>query len=191
MFNAKTKEHSPVVHSLLGKGTLWKGEIHTGEHSLRIEGTVEGTIHSEGEVTIAPSGLVNGTIHAKHMIATGRAKGVFKILECLEIHGTGCVEGDVEVGSLVVDEGGTLQGTCTRRGMNKPENLAHKPEDKAEAKPETRPEKPKSEIKKNGAGAHGPLHVAIPAHGGSEPKNQNENAVLVGAGANGKGDERS
>ncbi|MDE3246716.1 MAG: polymer-forming cytoskeletal protein [Acidobacteriota bacterium] len=191
MFNAKTKEHSPVVHSLLGKGTLWKGEIHTGEHSLRIEGTVEGTIHSEGEVTIAPSGLVNGTIHAKHMIATGRAKGVFKILECLEIHGTGCVEGDVEVGSLVVDEGGTLQGTCTRRGMNKPENLPHKPEDKAEAKPETRPEKPKSELKKNGAGTHGPLHVTIPAHGGSEPKIQNETSVLVGAGANGKGDERS
>lgn len=188
MFNStKRSEHSPVVHSLLGKGTLWKGDIHTGEHSLRIEGTVEGTIHSEGEVTIAPSGLVNGTIHAKHMIATGMAKGVFKILECLEIHGTGCVEGDVEMGSLVVDEGGTLQGTCTRRGMNKPENLAQK----GEAKPETRPEKPKSEIKKNGAAAHGPLHVTIPARDASEPKHQDENAVLVGAGANGKGDEHS
>ena len=187
MFINKTKEHSPVVHSLLGKGTLWKGEIHTGEHSLRIEGTVEGAIHSEGEVTIAPSGLVNGTIHAKHMIATGKAKGVFKILECLEIHGTGCVEGDVEVGSLVVDEGGTLQGTCTRRGMNKPENLAHKPEDKAEIKAE----KPKDAAKKNGAIAHAPVHVTLPLHTNSEQKSDEDNAVLVGAGANGKGNERS
>jgi cytoskeletal protein CcmA (bactofilin family) len=38
-----------------------------------------------------------------------------KITDCLEIHGTGFVEGDVEVGSLVVDEGGMLQGVCVRR----------------------------------------------------------------------------
>lgn len=59
---------------------------------------------------------MNGTIHAKHLIVTGKADGVFRIEQCLEIHGTGCVEGDVEVGALVVDEGGILQGTCVRRG---------------------------------------------------------------------------
>lgn len=116
MFEKKTNGQVPACHTLLGKGTLWKGEIHTGGTSLRIEGTVEGSIHSEGEVTIAPSGVVNGTIHAKHLIVTGKAEGVFRIEQCLEIHGTGCVEGDVEVGALVVDEGGILQGTCVRRG---------------------------------------------------------------------------
>ncbi len=114
---AKTKgPASQAVHTLLGKGTLWKGEVHAGPNPLRIEGTVEGTIQSEGEVTVAPTGVVNGTIHAKHLIVTGRIEGVFKVAECLEIHGTGWVEGEVEVGSLVVDEGGTLQGTCTRKG---------------------------------------------------------------------------
>lgn len=119
MFDAPKKktDGSQAVHSLLGKGTLWKGEIHCGQHSLRVEGTVEGTVHSEGEVVIAPSGLVNGTVNAKHMVVTGRAEGLFRIAECLEIHGTGTVEGDVEVGSLVVDEGGTLQGTCIRKGF--------------------------------------------------------------------------
>ncbi|MBI4913289.1 MAG: polymer-forming cytoskeletal protein [Acidobacteria bacterium] len=116
MFEKKTNGQVPACHTLLGKGTLWKGEVHAGATSLRIEGTVEGTVHSEGEVTIAPSGLVTGTVHAKHLIVTGKAEGLFKIEQCLEIHGTGCVEGDVEVGSLVVDEGGTLQGTCVRRG---------------------------------------------------------------------------
>ena len=184
MFTKKNKEHSPVVHSLLGKGTLWKGEIHTGEHSLRIEGTVEGVIHSEGEVTIAPTGLVNGTIYAKHMIATGRAKGVFKILECLEIHGTGCVEGDVEVGILVVDEGGTLQGTCTRRGMKKPENLAPKQEIKAD--------KSEPNAKKNDVMDPGLVKVTIPSHSTSEHKvNQGDDLLLlVGAGTQGKGNER-
>lgn len=116
MFEKKTNGQVPACHTLLGKGTLWKGDIHTAATSLRVEGTVEGTIHSEGEVTIAPPGVVRGTIHAKHLIVTGHAEGVFRIEQCLEIHGTGCVEGDVEVGALVVDEGGILQGTCVRRG---------------------------------------------------------------------------
>ncbi len=108
-------EPAPAIHSLLGKDVLLKGEIHTGGRSFRIEGTVEGTIHSVGEVSIAPGGLVTGTILAKHLVVTGRALGVMKISDCLEIHGTGYVEGEVEVGSLVVDEGGTLQGVCVRR----------------------------------------------------------------------------
>lgn len=116
MFEKKTNGQVPACHTLLGKGTRWKGDVHTGTTSLRVEGSIEGTIHSEGEVTIAPSGVVNGTIKAKHLIVTGKAEGVFRIEQCLEIHGTGCVEGDVEVGALVVDEGGILQGTCVRRG---------------------------------------------------------------------------
>lgn len=112
--NPKPKA-APAIHTLLGKDTLWKGEIHCGAQSLRIEGRLEGSIHSTGEVTVAPTGFVEGTIHAKHLIVTGKVKGMVKIAECLEIHGTGLVEGEAEVGSLVVDEGGTLEGHCTRR----------------------------------------------------------------------------
>lgn len=113
--NNKRPDAAPAIHSLLGKDVTLTGEIHTGDRSLRIEGTVDGTIHSTGEVSIAPGGLVKGTVFAKHLIVTGRAEGIMKISECLEIHGTGYVEGDVEVGSLVVDEGGTLQGVCVRK----------------------------------------------------------------------------
>jgi len=131
MFSSKKRpEQAQAVHTLLGKGTLWKGEIHAGQNSLRIEGNVEGNIQSEGEVTIAPSGDVKGTIEAKHLIVTGRVLGTFKIQECLEIHGTGYVEGEVEVGSLVVDEGGTLQGNCTRRGVERLEKAEEREKDR-------------------------------------------------------------
>ncbi len=114
--NKKSKpESAPAIHSLLGKDVTFTGEIHTGNHSLRIEGTVDGTIHSTGEISIAPGGLVKGTVFAKNLVVTGRAEGTMKITDCLEIHGTGYVEGDVEVGALVVDEGGTLQGVCVRK----------------------------------------------------------------------------
>jgi cytoskeletal protein CcmA (bactofilin family) len=108
-------ESASAIHSLLGKDVTFTGEIHTGAQSFRVEGVVEGTIHSTGEVSIAPGGVVKGTVFAKHLVVTGRAEGTMKITDCLEIHGTGYVEGDVEVGSLVVDEGGTLQGVCVRK----------------------------------------------------------------------------
>jgi len=136
----KRPDSVQAIHTLLGKGTIWKGEIHSGPNSLRIEGSVEGTIHSEGEVTIAPTGYMKGTIHAKHLIVTGKVEGVFKIAECLEIHGTGWVEGEVEVGSLVVDEGGTLQGSCTRRGASKPKETAKEAVAGTPAKSGSKPE---------------------------------------------------
>jgi cytoskeletal protein CcmA (bactofilin family) len=119
-------EPAPAIHSLLGKEVLFKGEVHTGTRSFRVEGTVEGTIHSTGEVSIAPGGRVKGTIFAKHLVVTGRAEGTMKISDCLEIHGTGFVEGDVEVGSLVVDEGGTLQGVCVRKDQTLGHDVAAK-----------------------------------------------------------------
>jgi cytoskeletal protein CcmA (bactofilin family) len=135
MFSSKKRHDSAqAIHTLLGKGTTWKGEIQAGQNSLRIEGNVEGTIQSDGEVTIAPTGEVRGTIEAKHLIVTGRVLGVFKIKECLEIHGTGYVEGEVEVGSLVVDEGGTLQGNCTRRGVEKLEKVEDREKEKEKDK---------------------------------------------------------
>jgi len=117
-------EPAPAVHSILGKDMTFKGEILAGTKSLRVEGMLEGTIQSEGEVISAPTGLVTGTVRAKHLVVTGKVKGTVKTTECLEIHGTGFVEGDVEVGRLVVDEGGILQGTCVRRDDHKHAEVA-------------------------------------------------------------------
>lgn len=78
---------------------------------------------------MAPTGLVTGTLKAKHLIVTGKVRGVVDVQECLEIHGTGCVEGEVTSGALVVDEGGILQGTSIRRG-HKPEEAGKGRKDK-------------------------------------------------------------
>lgn len=114
----------PTDTTVLGQGTHWKGEINAGQHPLRIEGTVEGSIASDSSITIGPTGRVKGTILAKHLIVMGQAEGTFKIVDCLELHGAGSVEGDVETGSLVVDEGSSLQGKCTRRGFARSPNAA-------------------------------------------------------------------
>lgn len=116
----RTRAATEPVHTVLGEGTLWEGEIRAGARGLRIEGRVEGSIVSEGQVTVAPTGLVKGSIRARHLVVSGRVEGLFKVEGRLEIHGSGWVEGDVESGSLVVDEGGTLQGSCLRPAATAP-----------------------------------------------------------------------
>jgi cytoskeletal protein CcmA (bactofilin family) len=111
----KSRASAGLITSRLGSGTHWQGEIQAGPEGICIEGSVEGTVVSEGQVVVAPGGLVKGTIHARHLTVRGRVEGIFKVAECLEILGSGWVEGEVELGTLVVDEGGTLQGTCVRR----------------------------------------------------------------------------
>jgi len=98
--------------TVLGPGTRFKGEVDLGAGDLRAEGTVEGHIASQGTVTVLPAGLVRGTILARRLVVTGRVEGTFQVTGCLEIRGSGWVEGEVRTGTLVVDEGTTLQGRC-------------------------------------------------------------------------------
>ena len=111
----KTRATAWSSSSRLGAGSRWQGEIQAGPEGLCIEGRVEGSIVSEGHVEVAVGGLVKGTIHARNLTVRGRVEGIFKVAECLEILGSGWVEGEVELGTLVVDEGATLQGACVRR----------------------------------------------------------------------------
>ena len=103
------------VRTVLGEGTRWQGDLHVGAEGLRVEGEVEGTLLSEGDVVVAAGGWVRGTLQVRNLRVSGRVEGVVRVMGCLEIQRTGWVEGEMELGSLVVDEGGTLQGTCMPR----------------------------------------------------------------------------
>ena len=106
---SRKERRMTVIHSL-AKGMNWKGDIITGEQALCIEGTVDGNIMSNGEVSIAPSGLVRGTIQAVRLIVNGRVEGTLRISESLEVRNQGFVIGEAGWGTLIVDEGATLQG---------------------------------------------------------------------------------
>jgi cytoskeletal protein CcmA (bactofilin family) len=125
MFNRATKTPSnrtpaAPVFTILSEGTRWQGELQAGADGLRIEGELEGTLMSDGLVVVAPTGHMRGTLHARHLTVTGRVEGTVRVAECLEILGSGWVEGEVEMGTLVVDEGGTLQGNCVRLAPLRP-----------------------------------------------------------------------
>ena len=167
MFNygknpGKTRAATDPIATLLGEGTHWQGDIQAGQEGLRIEGTVEGTVVSEGHVVVAPTGIVKGTILAKCLTVMGRVEGSFKVEDCLEILGAGWVEGDVELSTLVVDEGGTLQGTCLRRVPEKPKDVVPFVPRKDDILPERLPHP--------ASGTHGASHDVHPPFRGFDRK---------------------
>lgn len=109
---------------MLGEGTQWHGDIQAGPDGLRVEGTVEGSIQCQGEVQVAAAGVVRGTIQARRLTVIGRVEGILKVETCLEILESGRVEGEVELDTLIVDEGGVLQGSCVHRSTEAPEKEA-------------------------------------------------------------------
>lgn len=127
MFNSTPKgQRKPdfleAANTLLGPGASFRGEVDCGATSVRVEGAFEGTITSSGQVSVVAPGTVTGTIYARDLVVSGRVEGVFKVEGCLVIKETGWVEGEVEVGTMVVDEGGTFQGTCLRKGQRESGN---------------------------------------------------------------------
>lgn len=118
---APARSHgSQHLRTVLGEGTRWTGDLVGGAEGLRVEGVVEGNLQCEGDVLVAASGLVKGTLQAHRLTVLGRVEGVLKVATCLEILDSGRVEGEVELGTLIVDEGGILQGTCVHRSTAPP-----------------------------------------------------------------------
>ncbi|HHV45251.1 MAG TPA: polymer-forming cytoskeletal protein [Firmicutes bacterium] len=97
--------------TVLGPDVSLEGDINlTGD--IRIDGNVRGTIHSEQTVTIGESAFIQADVVACRCYISGRFEGNLKVRETCKITSTGSVCGDIQVGSLVVEEGGKLSGRC-------------------------------------------------------------------------------
>lgn len=84
-----------------------------GEGVVQVEGVVEGEIVLTGAVVVAASGLVRGPVSADVVRVAGRIEGSVTARDHLRLEHTGQMEGDVATASLVVEDGGSLNGRCT------------------------------------------------------------------------------
>ena len=70
----KNLEKSGDLHTILGKGTKFEGNI-TVEHSLRIDGRVKGDIKTNETLVIGKDGEVDGNVKVKNLVNAGVLKG--------------------------------------------------------------------------------------------------------------------
>lgn len=99
----------PRASTVITEGVTLTGRLF-GEGSLQVEGVVEGEIELQGSVSVSATGLVKGPITAGVVRVAGRVVGNISAQDHLRLEKTGRVEGDVSTASLVVEDGGRLNG---------------------------------------------------------------------------------
>ena len=77
---------------------------------LKIEGTVEGTIRGARQVLLGRQGVVKGDIETREAVVGGNVEGSIHALERVEIQGTAAVVGNIHTKSIVIREGGQING---------------------------------------------------------------------------------
>jgi cytoskeletal protein CcmA (bactofilin family) len=77
---------------------------------VKIEGTVEGTIRGARQVLLGRQGVVKGDIETREAVIGGQVEGSIHALERVEIQGTAAVVGNIHTKTIVIREGGQING---------------------------------------------------------------------------------
>ena len=109
-----------VSSTLITQGVTIKGTVE-GEGVVQVEGEVEGEFHMVGAVIVADTGLVRGPISADVVRVAGKVEGNVTAREHMRLEQTGTLIGDVATASLVVEDGGRLNGRSTMTNAPDPD----------------------------------------------------------------------
>ena len=85
-----------------------------------MDGEVQGTIDCESEVVIGPSAKVQATIHAATIKVNGHIEGDLYASGRVEVLSQGRIQGNITnlPGSLIIHEGGVMEGQCLTASDN-------------------------------------------------------------------------
>lgn len=98
----------------LGASALISGDVRAG--SLSVEGLVEGKVECSEDLDLGKSGRLNGDVVAGRKInISGQVFGSIMTPGALRLAPTARLEGDIRARALVMEEGATLNGTCSMR----------------------------------------------------------------------------
>ena len=97
--------------SIIGPGMRIKGDLVT-EGTVRVEGTIEGTIRAGKAVVVGKEGEVIGDVVTQDAVVGGRVRGTVTAESRLELQATAQIEGQISARAqhLVLEEGCRFNG---------------------------------------------------------------------------------
>src|SRR6056297_3775846 len=98
------------IDTLISDSVEINGDIKS-EKTLRLDCNVKGDIKGSGLI-IGESGKIFGNITCEDIIISGKVEGNINCSGKFQITNTGEQVGDIEVYSLVIEDGGVLRGIC-------------------------------------------------------------------------------
>ena len=104
----------PAGFSLLDGSVSLTGDVETAG-SLRIDGRMEGTVRRADVVVVGAGATVSGDVHAREVIIGGTLNGTVHASERVELQATAIVTGDLVTQSVLMQEGGVVNGRVLMR----------------------------------------------------------------------------
>jgi cytoskeletal protein CcmA (bactofilin family) len=98
------------VISIIGPGMTIVGDCET-DGTVRVEGSVKGSIKAGKAIVIGKQGLVAGDIVTQDAVISGRVEGTLVAASRLELQATCHIEGEVHTRRMQLEEGAVLNGT--------------------------------------------------------------------------------
>lgn len=123
------------LNSILGQGCKVKGDIEL-QGTIRIDGEFEGSISCPDTLIIGKSGVLKAEVKVKNAVIGGKLVGNIHASNKIELQSGSHVQGDIETGRLVIDEGVFFEGNCKMGGKTRTgEERVEKTEKTSDAKP--------------------------------------------------------
>ncbi|MBS1107172.1 MAG: hypothetical protein H6Q91_2674 [Deltaproteobacteria bacterium] len=109
---------APNLSAFIDQGSEFEGKL-SFKDTVRIDGCFRGEITSQNTLIVGETGEIMATVRSRSVIVSGTVTGNIFASERLVLHKTARVEGDIEAGSIAIEEGATLNGKITMSGMPK------------------------------------------------------------------------
>ena len=97
--------------TFLGRGVDFKGVIHF-DGTVRIDGKLEGEVHTKGTLVIGEHAMIKGLITAGTVICGGKIKATITATEKVQLLKPAVIIGDVRTPAIVIEEGAHIHGMC-------------------------------------------------------------------------------
>lgn len=99
------------VIAFVGRGVEFKGVI-TYNGTVRIDGQMEGEIHTEGTLIIGDEAVIKAKVSAGTIICKGRITGDVVAKEKVKLLAPAALDGSVKTPMLSMEEGVLFNGSC-------------------------------------------------------------------------------
>jgi len=111
---AHTPNSSNLINSLVA-GTNIEGTIFASS-DIRIDGTINGSLHCSGKVIIGQEGKIIGDIQCENAVIEGSFDGTLNVSSTLNVKETASIKGDINTNKLLVQNGAVFNVSCNMGG---------------------------------------------------------------------------
>ncbi|MDO5764850.1 MAG: polymer-forming cytoskeletal protein [Elusimicrobiales bacterium] len=114
-FLKKDSDFSSGEHySVVSAECYFQGTLSV-QGSLRVDGTLEGSVDNARHVIVGTDGKVLGDVTAQIVVCGGVIEGNV-CADMLEVLAPASIKGDIRAKKMIVEEGGRIEGLCVIGG---------------------------------------------------------------------------